>query len=75
MKKLYTLFFIFLVSFANAQNYNNEWITFPSTQQYSLQQLLRKYDAIKYIPIDTNSIKSVDTSEAFNEAYKLINTK
>ncbi len=41
MKKLYTLFFIFLVSFANAQNYNNEWITFPSTQQYSLQQYFK----------------------------------
>ena len=41
MKKLYTLFFIFLVSFANSQNYNNEWITFPSTQQYSLQQYFK----------------------------------
>ena len=42
-------------------------------KQLSLQQLLRKYDAIKYIPTDSNSIKSVDTTAAFNEAYKLIN--
>jgi molybdopterin-guanine dinucleotide biosynthesis protein A len=42
-------------------------------KQFSLQQLLRKYDAIKYLPTDTNCIKSVDTTEAFNEAYKLIN--
>jgi molybdenum cofactor guanylyltransferase len=44
-------------------------------KQFSLQQLLRKYDAIKYLPTDTRSIKSVDTNEAFNEAYKLINEK
>jgi molybdenum cofactor guanylyltransferase len=42
-------------------------------KQLSLQQLLRKYDAIKYVPTDTNSIKSVDTTEAFNETCKLIN--
>ncbi len=42
-------------------------------KQFSLQQLLRKYNAIKYVPTDTNSIKSIDTNEAFNEAYKLIN--
>jgi molybdopterin-guanine dinucleotide biosynthesis protein A len=44
-------------------------------KQFSLQQLLRKYDAIKYIPTNTNSIKSIDTIEAFNEAYKLINER
>ena len=43
-------------------------------KQFSLQQLLRKYDAIKYVPGDTNSIKSVDTTEAFNEVYKLLAT-
>ena len=42
-------------------------------KQFSLQQLLRKYDAIKFLPTDTNSIKSIDTTEAFNETYKLIN--
>ncbi len=42
-------------------------------KQFSLQQLLRKYDAIKYSPTDTNSIKSIDTTEAFNEVYKMIN--
>jgi molybdopterin-guanine dinucleotide biosynthesis protein A len=42
-------------------------------KQFSLQQLLKKYNAIKYVPTDTNSIKSVDTTEAFNKAYKLIN--
>jgi molybdenum cofactor guanylyltransferase len=44
-------------------------------KQFSMQQLLRKYDAIKYIPTNTNSIKSIDTIEAFNEAYKLINER
>jgi molybdopterin-guanine dinucleotide biosynthesis protein A len=42
-------------------------------KQFSLQQLLRKYNAFKYLPTDSNSIKSVDTTEAFNKAYKLIN--
>jgi molybdopterin-guanine dinucleotide biosynthesis protein A len=44
-------------------------------KQFSLQQLLRKYDAIKYVPTDINSIKSVDTADAFNETYKLINAR
>lgn len=43
-------------------------------KQLSLQQLLRKYDAIQYVPTDLKSIKSVDTTEAFTESYKLINT-
>jgi len=42
-------------------------------KQFSLQQLLRKYDAVKYVPTDTNSIKSIDTMEAFAETYKLVN--
>ena len=42
-------------------------------KQFSLQQLLRNHHAIKYIPSDANSIKSIDTTEAFNETYKLIN--
>jgi molybdopterin-guanine dinucleotide biosynthesis protein A len=42
------------------------------TKQFSLQQLLRKYDAVKYLPADTNSIKSIDTSEAFLQAYSSI---
>lgn len=44
-------------------------------KQFSLQQLLRNFDAIKYKPTDIYSIKSVDSAEAFNEAYKLINAK
>lgn len=44
-------------------------------KQFSLQQLLKNHDAIKYIPTDTNCIKSIDTTEAFNEAYKLINAR
>jgi molybdopterin-guanine dinucleotide biosynthesis protein A len=39
---------------------------------FSLQQLLRKNDALKYLPTDTNSIKSIDTMEAFLEAYNSI---
>ena len=41
MKKLYTLFCILFVSYANAQNYNNEWIAISSTNQYSLQQYFK----------------------------------
>ena len=41
-------------------------------KQFSLQQLLRKNDAIKYVPTNVNSIKSIDTSEAFFKAYNLI---
>jgi len=51
----------------------NELKRMYEAKQFSLQQLLRKYDAIKYVPTDINSIKSVDTIEAFNKAYKLIN--
>ncbi|HQW91921.1 MAG TPA: molybdenum cofactor guanylyltransferase [Ferruginibacter sp.] len=42
-------------------------------KQFSLQHLLRKTDATKYLPTDTNCIKSVDTIEAFNQTIKLIN--
>jgi molybdenum cofactor guanylyltransferase len=42
-------------------------------KQFSLQQLLRETDAIKYLPTDTNSIKSIDTKETFSKAYNLIN--
>ncbi len=42
-------------------------------RQLSLQQLLRKNDAVKYLPVDTNCIKSIDTMEAFAQTYKLIN--
>lgn len=41
-------------------------------REFSLQQLLRKSNALKYVPADTNSIKSIDTSEAFLKAYNLI---
>ena len=43
------------------------------TKQLSMQQLLRKNDAIKYLPVDTNCIKSIDTMEAFNETLKQLN--
>lgn len=42
-------------------------------KQFSLQQLLRKNDAIKYVPTNTNSIKSIDTMEAFTQTNKLLN--
>jgi molybdopterin-guanine dinucleotide biosynthesis protein A len=42
-------------------------------KQFSLQHLLRKTDATKYLPTDTNCIKSVDTTEAFIQTIKGIN--
>lgn len=42
-------------------------------QQLSLQRLLRKYNALKYFPADTNSIKSIDTMEAYTQAFNQIN--
>jgi molybdopterin-guanine dinucleotide biosynthesis protein A len=43
-------------------------------KQFSLQQLLRKTNTIKYLPTDINSIRSIDTIEAFNQTYKQIHT-
>ncbi len=43
-------------------------------KQFSLQQLLMQTEAVKYFPTDTNSIKSIDTIEAFNQTSKLLNT-
>ena len=44
-----------------------------AAKQYSLQQLLRKNDAVKYLPLDTNCIKSIDTKEAYARAIKELN--
>ncbi|MBL7700687.1 MAG: molybdenum cofactor guanylyltransferase [Ferruginibacter sp.] len=44
-------------------------------KELSLQQLLRKYDALKYFPADTNSIKSVDTIEAFTKTINELNAR
>lgn len=44
-----------------------------AAKQLSLQQLLRKYNAVKYIPTDTNSIKSIDTTEAFTQTIDQLN--
>lgn len=41
--------------------------------QFSLQHLLRKYDTVKYLPTDINSIKSIDTMEAFTLAISNLN--
>jgi molybdopterin-guanine dinucleotide biosynthesis protein A len=38
--------------------------------QFSLQQLLRNNNAVKYEPTDTNLITSIDTKEAFTQTYK-----
>jgi molybdopterin-guanine dinucleotide biosynthesis protein A len=43
-------------------------------EQFSLQQLLRKRNAVKYTPTDIDSIRSIDTNEAFALAVKEINT-
>ena len=42
-------------------------------KQFSLQHFLKTSGAVKYLPQDINCIKSIDTPEAFNEAYKLKN--
>jgi hypothetical protein len=42
-------------------------------KEFSLQQLLRKNDAIKYLPVDANCIRSIDTMEAFTLAIKELN--
>jgi molybdopterin-guanine dinucleotide biosynthesis protein A len=44
-------------------------------KEFSLQFLLRKQDAIRYYPMNTNCIKSIDTREGFIEAYNQIHTK
>ena len=43
------------------------------TKQFSLQHFLKVSQATKYLPPDSNYIKSIDTPEAFTETYKLIN--
>ncbi len=42
-------------------------------KQFSLQHLLKKTDATKYLPTDIKSIKSVDTTGAFIQTLKEIN--
>lgn len=42
-------------------------------KEYSLQHFLKVSEAIKYWPSDINCIKSIDSPEAYDEAYKLIN--
>jgi molybdenum cofactor guanylyltransferase len=41
---------------------------------FSLQHFLNDNNAIKHLPLDTNSIKSIDSSEEFFKAYNLINS-
>ena len=45
-----------------------------AAKQSSLQQLLKQNHAVKYLPTDTNSIKSIDTREAFSQTIKGLNT-
>lgn len=42
-------------------------------KQFSLQHFLKAGEAVKYLPTDSNYIKSVDTPESFMETYKLLN--
>jgi len=44
-----------------------------TAREFSLQQLLKKTNAQQYLPADTNTIKSIDTMEAFSLAVKQIN--
>ena len=43
-------------------------------KELSLQHLLRKTNAVKYIPSTQNSITSIDTREGYEQAYKRLNT-
>ena len=42
-------------------------------KQFSLQQFLKQNEAIKHLPTNINSIKSIDTTEAFTQAIKILN--
>lgn len=44
-----------------------------AANRFSLQYLLRKTNAIKYLPNDLNSIKSIDTREAYIQTCEQIN--
>ncbi len=44
-----------------------------AAKQFSLQQLLTQSHAIKFLPISTNSIKSIDTHEAFTQTINRLN--
>jgi molybdenum cofactor guanylyltransferase len=44
-------------------------------KQLSLQQLLRKHNALKYLPFNKNCIKSIDTREAFTLAVNQLNAE
>lgn len=41
-------------------------------KQFALQYFLKDNNAIKYLPPNINSIKSIDSSEAFSKAYNSI---
>jgi molybdenum cofactor guanylyltransferase len=47
--------------------------TMFDTKEFSLQYFLQDNDAIKYLPVDVKSIKSIDTKEAFTQTKNLIN--
>ena len=44
-----------------------------SAKQFSLQQFLNQNKASKYLPSNTNCIKSIDTSKGFSLAFKQVN--
>jgi molybdopterin-guanine dinucleotide biosynthesis protein A len=46
--------------------------TMYDAKQFSLQHFLKHNNAIKYLPFDINSIKSIDTSEDFSKARNSI---
>lgn len=49
--------------------------TMYENKQYALQQFLIRNNAVKYRPQQLKSIQSVDSPEAYKEAYKIINTQ
>lgn len=44
-----------------------------AAKRFSLQHLLRKTNALQYIPKEINSIKSIDTKEAYIQACEQVN--
>lgn len=75
------------VSFYNAEAdvYESMIAWYPNTcfeelknmfkaKQFSLQHLLRKTNAVKYIPSSKSCITSIDTREGYEQARKLLNT-
>jgi molybdopterin-guanine dinucleotide biosynthesis protein A len=56
-------------------NYFDKLKTMYNGKQLSLQHFLKEKHAIKYLPVNINSIKSIDTAEEFLETIKKLNAR